>query len=84
MSQEDMVLVSLQLGISQHTTSSLTLKSLLVRDCDLGSVRRPGNLALGHAWTCYIKEKTGVCEVNRRPAAGKRRTPIIVNRGNAC
>lgn len=36
MSQEDMVLVSLQLGISQHTTSSLTLKSMVVRDCDLG------------------------------------------------
>lgn len=35
MSQEDMVLVILQLGISQHT-SSLTLKSMVVRDCDLG------------------------------------------------
>lgn len=36
MSQEDMVLVSLQLGISQHTISSLTLKSMVIRDCDLG------------------------------------------------
>lgn len=36
MSQEDMVLVSLQLGISQHTTTSLTLKSMVVRDCDQG------------------------------------------------
>lgn len=36
MPQEGMVLVSLQLGISQHTTTSLILKSMVVRHYDLG------------------------------------------------
>lgn len=64
MSQQDVVCVSLQLGIFQHTTASLTLKSVVVRNCDLRMGEGREIQLWGMPAHTLSERRAGVWEVN--------------------